>query len=291
MAVSGIQYLIHPLGLPLRVVQWGLSGETVLMLHGLGSRAETFEPVAARLARQGYRCLALDLPGHGLSAKGDHFDYTAEGHARLLAAVCDLIGAEPVHLVASSLGGIHAAAFATTAPARLRSLTLIGSIGLQAMTPERRQWTADYLKDMSREAIARRFAFAVADATIFDDAYIEESHRTNTSAGAAEAFARIGAYYLGTINDDVQTERLAALGGIWPLLLLWGRGDATVTLDAAQGALARVPRSTLAIVEGARHIPHLEQPELVAGALATHFAEAAGTAGSFPAPLDLLRHG
>lgn len=45
MAVTAMQYPLAALGLPLRALQWGLAGETVLLLHGLGSRAETFEPV------------------------------------------------------------------------------------------------------------------------------------------------------------------------------------------------------------------------------------------------------
>jgi pyruvate dehydrogenase E2 component (dihydrolipoamide acetyltransferase) len=291
MAVTGLQYPLVAEGRALRAVQWGLAGETVLMLHGLGSRAETFEPVGRRLAEQGYRCVALDLPGHGLSWKGCDFDYSAAGHARLLRAVVAQLGA-PCHLVASSLGGLHAAAYAVTAPETLRSLTLIGSIGLKALAPQRRQWTADYLKDMSREAIARRFAFAVSDPAIFDAAYIEESWRVNVSPGAAESFAAIGRYYLERINDDLQTPALAALGGRLPLLLLWGRDDATVTVDAAEEALAAIPGSVLAILAGTRHIPHLEQPALVAACLAAHLAGDAGRLGRLSAPtLEIRRHG
>lgn len=293
MAVTGIQYPIQALGLPLRALQWGLAGETVLLLHGLGSRAETFEPLGRRLAAAGYRCIAIDLPGHGLSWKGAGFDFSAAGHAGLLAAVADQLET-PLHLVASSLGGLYAAAFAAAAPRRLRSLTLIGSIGLKAMTLERRQWTAGYLRDMSREALARRFAFAVSDPSIFDRDYLEESWRVNNSPGAAEAFAAIGRYYLDGINDDVQTARLAALQGRLPILLLWGRDDATVTYDVAEEALAAIPGSTLATLAETKHIPHLEQPEHVAAVLAAQFAAVAAPAtGRAPppaAPAVVLRH-
>ena len=69
-----------------------------------------------------------------------------------------------------------------------------------------------------------------------------------------------------------------------PILLLWGRDDATVTLDAAEEALATIPGSVLAILAGTRHIPHLEQPALAAACLAAHLAGDGGRLGRLSAP-------
>lgn len=264
MSVPMIQYPASALGKPLRIVQWGLEGPAVLLVHGLGSRSEIWLRFATLIAQQGYRCLAVDTPGHGLSWKGADFDYSAGGHAALLEDLCDTLGESEVDLVASSLGGLHAAAFAVRAPERLRSLTLIGSIGLKAMTPERREWTASYLSDMSREAITARYARSVFDPTLFDAAYIEETWQVNNSAGAADAWRAIAAYYRGTINEDVQTDGLAALGGKLPMLLLWGRDDPTVAYEAGAEALRAIPGAVLAGIAETKHMPQLERPRISA---------------------------
>lgn len=264
MSVAMIQYPVSALGKPLRIVQWGLEGPAVLLVHGLASRSEIWKRFASLVAAQGYRCLSVDTPGHGLSWKGADFDYTATGHAALLESLCDALGERQVDLVASSLGGLHAAAFAARAPERLRSLTLIGSIGLKAMTPERREWTASYLSDMSREAIAARYARSVFDPSLFDAAYVEETYWVNNSPGAAEAWRAIAAYYRGTINDDVQTPALAALAGRLPILLLWGRDDPTVAYEAGVEAMQAVPGSLLAGIAATRHMPQLERPRISA---------------------------
>ncbi len=259
-----IQYPIAAKGKTLRVMQWGLEGPPVVLVHGLGSRSELWRPFAELVSAQGYRCLAIDTPGHGLSWKGGDFDYSAAGHAALLESAFDALGEQKVHLVASSLGGLHAAATAVSVPDRLHSLTMIGSIGLKAMTPERCEWTASYLSDMSREAITQRYARSVFDPSLFTPAYIEETFWVNNSPGAAEAWAAIAAYYRGGINDDIQTEALAALKGRLPLLLLWGRDDPTVLYEAGLEAVARIPGAVLAGIANTKHMPQLERPALSA---------------------------
>jgi pimeloyl-ACP methyl ester carboxylesterase len=283
MAVQSIQYLIHPLGLPIRVAQWGLHGPALLLIHGLGSRCEAWKSTASRLAALGLRCIAIDTPGHGLSYKGPDFDYSAAGHARLIDAVCDELGEEKIDLAASSLGGLHAAAFTARKPERLRTLTLIGSVGLSAMTPERRNWTATYLYDMSREGTRSRLQRGVFDPDLFSEAYFEETFRMNNSAGAASSFAAISRYYAGSINDDVQLDALAAVSARVPTLLLWGKDDPTVTYDVALQAIERLPGATLVGIEGTKHMPQIERPNISA----RHIARQVAKKSSLTLPSDL----
>jgi pyruvate dehydrogenase E2 component (dihydrolipoamide acetyltransferase) len=269
---GAIQYPLDAAGVTTRVVQWGASGAPVLFLHGLGSHAEVWSAVAPTLAAEGRRCVALDLPGHGLSSKGAGFSYDLDGHAAWLEAAADALGESEFHLVGSSLGGLWAAGFAVRFPQRIASLTLVGAVGLERLTLERLRWTSDYLGRMDRSSIADRLRRAVADPGVIDDSFIEETYRMNNSPGAAEAFARLGRYYLDQLNHDVQLERLAksALGG--RLLLLWGKDDATVAYSGAVAAARRLPECTLFALEGTRHVPHLERPGAVSWALSRHLS-------------------
>jgi pyruvate dehydrogenase E2 component (dihydrolipoamide acetyltransferase) len=267
---GAIQYPLNAGGVTTRVVQWGASGPTVVFLHGLGSHAEVWSAVAPTLAAEGRRCVALDLPGHGLSSKGAGFSYDLEGHVAWLGAAADALGEPECHLVASSLGGLWAAGFAVRFPQRIASLTLVGAVGLERLTPERLRWTADYLGRMDRSSIADRLRRAVADPGVIDALFIEETYRMNNSAGAAEAFARLGRYYLERLNHDVQLDRLAASALGRRLLLLWGKDDATVAYPGAVAAARRLPECTLFALERTRHVPHLERPNAVSWALSRH---------------------
>jgi pimeloyl-ACP methyl ester carboxylesterase len=268
MTPAAVQYPIGAAGTTVRVVQWGLEGPAVLFLHGLGSHAEVWSAVAPALAAEGHRCLAVDLPGHGLSSKDARFAYTLEGHIAWLGALLDALGEREVHLVASSLGGLWAAGFANAFAKRAASLTLVGALGLEPLTPERRRWTAEYLGRMDRQSIADRLRRAVENPQAIAETFIEQTYRMNNSAGAAQAFAALGRYYLERINDDLQLEGLIARGAGPGLMLIWGKADATVAYAGAAAAAGRIPGCTLVALEDTRHVPQLERPASVRWALA-----------------------
>jgi len=267
MTASAIQYPLAAGGATVRVVQWGLKGPAVLLLHGLGSHAEVWSAVAPGIGAEGYRCLAVDLPGHGLSSKGADFPYTLDGHIAWLDALLEALGERAVHLVGSSLGGLWAAGFANRFAARIASLTLIGAVGLEPLALERRRWTAEYLAHMDRQSIAERLRRAVGDPRAIDECFIEQTHRMNNSAGAAQAFAALARYYLERINDDLQLEALRTHGAALGLTLIWGKADVTVSYAGAVAAARRIPGSTLVALEETRHVPQLERPASVRAVL------------------------
>src|SRR6266566_7713976 len=83
----------------------------VVMLHGVTGHARTWDEEAAGLASR-YRVLALDQRGHGDSDPPLDGDYTVATMAGDLAAFLDALGLARVSIVALSMGGRVAIAFA-----------------------------------------------------------------------------------------------------------------------------------------------------------------------------------
>jgi pimeloyl-ACP methyl ester carboxylesterase len=50
-----------------QVYEWGTGARTAVIVHGWGSRAARFAPLAQSLVARGWRVLAFDAPAHGLS--------------------------------------------------------------------------------------------------------------------------------------------------------------------------------------------------------------------------------
>jgi pimeloyl-ACP methyl ester carboxylesterase len=100
VAGQQIAYLESPGG------QGGADDRTVVFVHGNSSSARTWLPVLTGSFGRRFRCLALDLPGHGQSEPGrDQSDYSLPGYAAVLAGFARTLGATNAVLVGWSMGG------------------------------------------------------------------------------------------------------------------------------------------------------------------------------------------
>ena len=65
MSADIISYPLEAGGVQTRVLECGTGGDTVVFMHGVGARADRWRSNLGPFAEAGYRCLAIDLPGHG----------------------------------------------------------------------------------------------------------------------------------------------------------------------------------------------------------------------------------
>jgi len=107
----------------------------VLFLHGWLDNAASFVPLAPLMDRLDR--VALDLPGHGhsehrhASTRYHFIDYLFNVDAAL-----DSLGWDAAHLVGHSLGAAISAVYSAGAPERVRSVTLLDSMGPISVTAE-----------------------------------------------------------------------------------------------------------------------------------------------------------
>ena len=123
-------------GLKVRVVERGDSTTPpVLLVHGWGCSAFVFRDTMPALADAGFRAIAVDLKGHGLSDKPVAADeYTVDALVEHLLDILDALGLERPALAGHSLGGTLIYHFAMRYPQRVRCLGLISPVGLTGVT-------------------------------------------------------------------------------------------------------------------------------------------------------------
>jgi len=100
----------------------------VVLLHGSPGSKNDFHGLVPGLP--GRRVIVPDLPGFGAS-EHDVADYSIRAHARYVLELLDALGVERADVVGFSMGGGVALSLADAAPARVRSITLLSSIGAQ----------------------------------------------------------------------------------------------------------------------------------------------------------------
>ncbi|MFC8347112.1 alpha/beta fold hydrolase [Streptomyces sp. NPDC057280] len=104
-------------------------------VHGLGAMSSVYHAhIAARPELAGRRSLFVDLPGHGLSDRPEHFGYTLEEHADALAAALDAAQLTGAEVIGHSMGGAVAIVLAHRRP-ELVSRLVLTEANLDAFPP------------------------------------------------------------------------------------------------------------------------------------------------------------
>lgn len=105
-------------------------GPPVVLVHGWACSVYSWRNQLPALAAAGYRVIAADLRGHGLSDKPvTGSGYSTPSMADFLALVLDVLDLERVALVGHSLGAAIAARMAMRQPARASRLAVVSGVG------------------------------------------------------------------------------------------------------------------------------------------------------------------
>jgi len=231
-------------------------GPTVVFVHGLGSRAEHWLPVARDLARD-HRVVFVELPGHGLAAMPR--ELTLDDAALALDRAIREQGGEPVVLVGHSVGGLVAAAEALRAPARVRALVLVETaLKPQLSVAER----ADLLAALARDYLGtlRENYIAFGRDSAQGAALFAEAARCDSTAMRAWIRLAVSAD-LSARMDKLEVPVLAVVSErTWPVGESWAACADTL-------GYARVPQTTPIRVANAGHFIMLDRPRLLADAI------------------------
>ena len=109
-------------GQRLSALVWGSAAPEIVLLHGGGQNAHTWDTVALALGRP---LVAIDLPGHGHSDWRDDHDYSPVTSAPAVAAAINELAPDSQLLVGMSLGGVTAIRVAAERPELVRRLAVV----------------------------------------------------------------------------------------------------------------------------------------------------------------------
>ena len=254
------------------------TGETVICVHGLGGTKASFLPTVAALA-DGYRVVAVDLPGFGESDKPIGAPYNAEWFAGAIFSLMDALEAPDAHLVGNSMGGRIAIEAGLINPERVQSLSLLSpalawlrdrrwapvvkalrpELGLVQLAPK--QLTAGLVRRMVPGA---QNGWAAAGVDEFLRAYF-------TPRGRAAFYAAARNIYLDEPHGDAGFwTRLAELAP--RSLFVWGKKDQLVPIAFMKHVERTLPAATH-VELNCGHVPQIEDPDRTHKAMRKHLAE------------------
>jgi pimeloyl-ACP methyl ester carboxylesterase len=109
-------------GRVLSALKWGTGDPRLVLVHGSGQNAHTWDTVALAL---NIPLIAVDLPGHGHSSWREDATYSPQGMAQDIAQVMELHAKNAVAIVGMSLGGLTCLALANARPELVPHLVLV----------------------------------------------------------------------------------------------------------------------------------------------------------------------
>jgi hypothetical protein len=249
-------------GLNLRYLEAG-SGHPVIFLHGgsLGSSADVFLRNMPAFARAGFRALAFDQPGFGLSDVSD--DHSAGLRRKSILAFMDALGIKTAALVAHSQAGSMGAQIALASPERISHLVVLGTGSLLPPLEEAKEG----IEGAAQQRLERRMA--THEPTIEDTRKLLEANLFHHDLITPEELALRHARSTGR-NFEAFVARSALPSApkdptavpLWkrltdvtcPMLLIYGRNDRANAYERALKLKEMAPQLDLHITPDCKHL-------------------------------------
>lgn len=253
-------------GLKLRYIEDG-SGPSVLFLHGasLGSSADVFLRNLGPFAKAGFRAVAFDLPGFGLSGIPEKQSVPQQRNS--IPKFIDAAGLGKTALIAHSRSGGFAVQLALDDPSRYSHVIILGTGSLLPLQTEAQVGRYEAVqarvdKEMAQKEPTMEDARKLLQADTFNHSLISE-------ADVAMRHSRmVGRNFKA--HQDRQSHDTPAGGGAkaakplherltelkMPLLMIFGREDRAHAGERAELLKKTHPEINLHIVNGCKHMVH-----------------------------------
>lgn len=248
----------------------GEGGDTLLLIHGLGTNAKGWTANIDAWSRDN-RVIAVDLPGYGKSDKG-YYDYSLSFYAQVLSEMLDELDIDKAVWAGHSMGGQIAMVAALNHPEKVEKLVLISPAGFELFEDGEGAWMTGA---MTPEFI-RKTPIRNIDANLrsnFHDTPKEAEFMVTDriqvrGASDFEDYCYAVSLNVAAMLDEPVWDRLGDISQ--PALVLFGENDRLIpnrflhggwTRDVAEAGASRMPNAKLVMIPECGHFVQFEQAE------------------------------
>ena len=270
-------------GASVRLLSHG-SGPPLVLLHGVSLSAAAWAPLFTALS--GWRLLAVDLPGHGLSDPDTYRSGQVRRRARdLIDDLFDALGLDDAPVVGHSLGGMLALWYAASGTERISRLVAIGEpavalpgarvrmplslltvrgLGLAVLrSPSPRP----LYRHLLAQGLGRAEVAAAPDSLI--DALRLSARRPGNASTVSALMHAIDRFRRPRPESVLTIPELRAITA--PTTFIWGAAAPYLSAERARSSIDEIPGATLDVVPGG-HGPWLVDTRRSAELIQTHLA-------------------
>ena len=242
------------------------TGPALVLIHGVGLRAEAWSAMLPALARDN-RVICVDMPGHGASPLNEAA--TLDDFVARLTAFTDALDG-PVRLAGHSMGALLSVCVAAQRPDRIEAIAAVSTV---YQRPE-----------AATRAVRARAAGLASGQGVDPGPTLARWFGTHPQGVDADCAAACGGWLAGgcrqgyaTAYDIFAQQDGPAAGDLQalecPALFLTGENDPKSTPAMSQALAATVPHGRACIIEGAAHMVPMTHARQVAACLSDFFVQ------------------
>ena len=257
-------------GAQVRIKEAG-QGETVLLIHGFASSADTWDGWSKELSGK-YHVISVDMPPFGVTGPLPNITLSPAAYQQFMDALVAQLGLQQFDLAGNSLGGLISWQYAARHPEHVKKLILVDSAGYfsngEPLPVKLMKWpvtstvsahfTPRFMVSQNIHDVYGDASHAVPDSTVqrYQDMMRREGSRPAISA------------FLPSLHN-IDTSVLATIKV--PTLIMWGRNDRWIPPADAEMFHHAIPGSQLIWYDGLGHIPMEEDPQRTSADAARFF--------------------
>jgi pimeloyl-ACP methyl ester carboxylesterase len=219
-------------------------GPTVVLVHGLGGRAEDWRDLAPILASAGFRVYLPDLVGYGRSEKPPGFSYSIHDEGDIVLGFLDAVGLKQVDLGGWSMGGGIAQHVAFRHPERVRRLMLFDSAGIYQLP----NWNVGLFTPRTAAEVDQLYVLLMPNPPSVPGFVARDILRVSNH----RAWIIHRALATMLTGQDATDSILPQLK--MPVLIVWGELDKSTPLSQGEAMHKLVPQSELDVIPGCGHL-------------------------------------
>lgn len=250
-----IKDFVYANGVRIQYTDYGGSGSTIILLHGLMGRASTWENTINFLKPK-HRVIALDQRGHGFSDKPTS-DYSRQAFVNDVIAVIEFLNLREVTVIGHSLGALNAWVLAARRPDLVKALILGDMTSNTTKYKFNDQW-AEWFRNwpipfQSIQAIRQYFAVHNRPSDFFMESFEEKEDGYYPMF----KFEDILSIREDFENHDYSSELKSIT---CPTLVVRG-GNSEYTREEIEYVASQIQSGEYVEIPSAGHFIHYDQPE------------------------------
>lgn len=268
-AETGAAYADGPVGPIAYRVTGPEHSDTMVFLHGVNMASGVWDDVIPQLSA--YRCITIDLRGHGLSVQRGPFGL--DHYLTDIDAVLTALEVRDAQIVGVSLGGLLGCAVARERPERVRSVIAFGSAFIG-----RHRGVEEGIARLRQMGVANYFAWSLPLGSLPPNVTADVRDRS-------VAMATVGREDVGMVEEIIRTTFQRDFAHLipgpvgCPILIVNGELDKTCTPEGGE-ALAAAAGGRCQVLPGVGHVIPLEEPEVCARLIVEFYQDVVATSGA-----------